>query len=59
MSSFLNWIEKCFPQGDVLRQLSDYENDFSGEEWKNTNLSTLFKTNFVLPGSYLEISRPA
>ena len=59
MSSFVSWIEKCFPQGDVLRQMSDYQNDFSGEEWKNTNLSVLFKTNFVLPGSYLEISRPA
>ena len=59
MSSFVSWIEKCFPQGDVLQKLSDNQNDFSGEEWKNTNLSALFETNFVLPGSNVEISKPA
>ena len=59
MSSFVNWIEKCFPEGDILRKMSDYQDDFSGEEWKNTNLSVLFETDFVLPDANLKISKPA
>ncbi|MCH2308659.1 MAG: Fe-S cluster assembly protein SufD [SAR202 cluster bacterium] len=58
MSSFVNWIEKCFPAGDVPGNLSGTLDNFSGEEWKNTNLSVLFETNFILPGANLKISKP-
>ena len=58
MSSFVNWIEKCFPAGDVPVNLSGTLDNFSGEEWKNTNLSVLFETNFILPGANLKISKP-
>jgi len=41
MSSFVNWIEKCFPEGDILRKMSDYQDDFSGEEWNTYGDSIL------------------